>query len=144
MSMSLKHLAFASGIFLLVCGTSLSAAEQGFLEGHLKIRSPNPVDLGDENATTITAGNYDDYRLLILSRDGQKEITRITADENGNYRVVLSPGEYVLNVQGRPRTHLRYKPQQFTIVSNQTIRVDMDVIAVEQWRAGSPQSSRPN
>jgi hypothetical protein len=36
-------------------------------------------------------------------------------------------GDYVLDVQGRPRTHLRYKPQQFTIVSNQTVHVDMNI-----------------
>jgi hypothetical protein len=128
-------------IFLALAGGAALSDElpSGLMEGHLKIRSSNPVDLGDENATTITAGNYDDYRLLILSRDGQKEITRITADGNGNYRVALQPGDYVLEVQGRPRTHLRYKPQQFMIVSNQTVRVDMDVIAVDQWRAGPTQ-----
>jgi hypothetical protein len=144
MSMPLRYLAFALGIFLLACSASLNATEQGFLEGHLKIRSPNPVDLGDENAATVTPENYDDYPLLILSLDGQKEITRLTADENGNYRVALPPGEYVLKVQGRPRAHLRCKPQQFTIVSNQIARVDMDIVAVDQWRTGSTQSSRPD
>jgi hypothetical protein len=29
-------------------------------------------------------------------------------------------------------------------VSNQTVRVDMDITAVDQWRAGSPQSFRPD
>jgi hypothetical protein len=144
MSMSPRYLAFASGIFLLACGTPLNAAEQGFLEGHLKIRSPNPVDLGDDNAATVTPEDYGEYPLLILSQPDRKEVARVTADENGNYRVGLPPGDYVLDVQGRPRTHLRCKPQQFTIVSNQTIRVDMDIIAVDQWRAGSTQSSRPD
>jgi hypothetical protein len=77
--------------------------------------------------------------LIILSQDGQKEIARVTADGNGNYRATLQPGDYVLNVQARPRKHLRCKPQQFTIVSNQTVRVDMDIIEVDQWRAGSTQ-----
>jgi hypothetical protein len=144
MTMSLRYLAFALGIFLLACGTSLNAAEPGFLEGHLKIRSPNPVDRGDDNAATVTPENYGEYPLLILSRGDKKEVASITADENGNYRVALPPGDYVLEVHGRPRTHLRYKPQQFTIVSNQTVRVDMDIIAVDQWRAGSTQSFRPD
>src|SRR6266446_6998610 len=117
------------------------------MEGHLKILSSKPVDLGDENAATVTTGNYADYPLLILSGDGQKEIARITADTNGNYRAVLPPGDYVLDVQGRaqgrtPR-HLRAKPQRFTVVSNQTVRVDMD-IDTDHWRAGSTQSSRPD
>ena len=111
------------------------------MEGHLKILSPNPVDLGDENAATVTAEDYAEYPLLILSQSEKKEIARITADDSGNYRAVLPPGEYVLEVQARPPKHLRCKPQPFTVVSNQTVRVDMD-IDTDHWRAGSTQPSR--
>jgi len=138
--MSVKYVVLALGIFLLACGTALNAAEQGFLEGHLKIRSPNPVDLGDDNAPTVTAENYAEYTLLVLSQPNRKEVARVTADENGNYRVALPPGDYVLEVQARPRTHLRWEAQSFTVVSNRTVRLDMDIIAVDQWRAGSSRS----
>jgi len=71
---------------------------------------------------------YAEYLLLVLTRDGRRAITRVTADRDGKYRVALPPGDYVLDVQGRrPKGHLRAKPQPFTIVSNQTARVDMDV-----------------
>jgi hypothetical protein len=126
------------------CVASDKAAPPGFLEGHLKIRSSSPVDIGDENAPTVAAESYGEYPLLILSRGNKKEVARLTADENGNYRVALPPGDYVLEVQGRPRTRLRWKAQSFTVMSNQTVRVDMDIIAVDQWRAGSTQSSRPH
>jgi len=118
----------------------------GFVEGHLKIISPREVEVANGTPASITAESYAEYPLIILSKDGKNEVARITADENGNYRVELPPGDYVLEVQvqGRPRTHLRWKPQQFTIVSNQTVRVDMDIIAVDQWRAGSTQSFRPD
>ena len=52
---------------------------------------------------------------------------RITADEQGNYRVALPPGDYVLDVQGRAPGHVCAKAQQFTVVANQTARVDMDL-----------------
>jgi len=142
--MFLKYL--ISGCFFLIpfgCVASDNAAPQGFLEGHLKIVSPKPVDIGDENAATVTTGNYADYPLLILSGDGQKEIARITADTNGNYRAVLPPGDYVLDVQGRTRGHVRAKPQRFTVVSNQTVRVDMD-IDTDHWRSRSNQSFEPD
>ena len=32
--------------------------------------------------------------LIILSPDGKKEIMRVTADGNGNYRATLPPGDY--------------------------------------------------
>jgi hypothetical protein len=128
----------------IACVASDNAGAPGFLEGHLKIRSANPVDIGDENAATVTAENYAEYPLLILSKSDKKEIARVIADENGNYRAALPPGDYVLEVQVRPRKHVRGKPQPFTVVSDQTVRVDMDIIAVDQWRAGSPQSFRPD
>jgi uncharacterized surface anchored protein len=66
--------------------------------------------------------------LIILSHDGKKEIARVTADENGKYRVALPPGDYILDVQGRPpKGHVRAKPQPFTVVSNQTVHVDLNI-----------------
>jgi hypothetical protein len=99
----------------------------GFVEGHLKIISGKEVELADGNAPAITAENYAQFPLIIVSQDGKKEIARITADRNGKYRTALLPGDYVLDVQGRARSHLRVKPKRFTIVSNQTVRVDMDI-----------------
>ena len=130
-------------IFLVLAGsaTSSDALPSGVMEGHLTILSPKAFDLGDENAATATAEDYAEYPLLILSRGEKKEIARITADANGNYRAALPPGDYVLDVQGRPRKHVRWKPQPFTVVSNQTVRVDME-IDTDHWRSRSPQSSR--
>jgi len=118
-------------IFAGMIGHSAASdpAPQGFLEGHLKIVSLKEVELADGSVPPkATAGNYADCPLIILSQDAKKEITRVTADENGNYRVALSPGDYILDVQGRkPKGHLRAKPQPFTVASNQTVRVDMDI-----------------
>ena len=140
--MFLKNL-IVGCIFLMLAGnaTSSDALQSGVIEGHLKILSRKPVDIGDENAAAVTTANYADYPLLVLSGDGQKEITRITADTNGNYRAVLPPGDYVLVAQRRARRHVSAKPQRFTVVSNQTVRVDME-IDTDHWRAGSTQPSR--
>jgi hypothetical protein len=122
---------------------SLNADPPGSLEGHLKIVSSKPVQPSDENMAAETAENYADYPLLILSQDGQKEIARVTADRDGNYRVALPPGDYVLDVQGRVRRHVRAKPQPFRVVSNQTVRIDMD-IDTDHSRSSSAQSFQPD
>jgi hypothetical protein len=127
MASVLKYLISACVFLLLVGSASIDAAPSGFVEGHLKIISPKEVELADENTPVITAENYAEYPLIILSQDGKKEIARVTADGNGNYRTALPPGNYVLDVQGRARGHLRAKPQRFTVVSNQTVHVDMDI-----------------
>jgi hypothetical protein len=114
---------------LVVAGIAPSNAEQtGFIEGHLKIISPRVVEPSDEMPRqTVTAETYAEYLLIISSQEG-KEITRFTADENGNYRVPLSPGAYILDVQDRAAKRVRAKPQPFTVASNQTVRVDMSII----------------
>ena len=127
MSSLLKYLISGSVFFLLVGTASINAAAPGSVEGHLKIISPKEVELADENAPAITVEKYADYPLVILSADGKKEVARVTADGNGNYHIALPPGNYVLDVQGRAPGHVRAKPQQFTVVSNQTVHVDMDI-----------------
>jgi hypothetical protein len=126
--MSLKYVALVLGIFLLAFSSSLNAAEQGFLEGHLKIifgMAAQPSD--DMPRPEITPESYAEYPLIILSQDGKKEIARVTADEHGNYRTALPPGAYILDVQDRSAKHLRARPQPFTVVSNQSVRVDMNI-----------------
>jgi hypothetical protein len=128
MASILKYLISACVLLLLASRASIDAAPPGFVEGHLKIISPKEVELADENAPAITAKNYAEYPLIILTQDEKKEIARVTADGNGNYRLALPPGDYILDVQGRPpKGHVRAKPQRFTVVSNQTVRVDMDI-----------------
>jgi hypothetical protein len=127
MSSFFKYLISACVFLLLAGSTSIHAAPQGFLEGHLKIISPKEVELAEASPSKGTAENYADYPLIILSQDGKKEIARVTADGNGNYRAALPPGAYVLDVQDRARKHVRAKPQPFTVVSNQTIHIDMGI-----------------
>jgi hypothetical protein len=129
MSIYRRYRAFALGIFLLACGASLNAAEQGFLEGHLKIIFGMAVGPSDEMPRAEAAPeSYAEYPLTVLSQDEKKEIARVTADKNGNYRVGLPPGNYVLDVQDRVRKHVRARPQPFTVTSGQTVRVDMNIV----------------
>ena len=113
---------------MLASSASIKAAPQGFMEGHLKvvvIRAVEPDNMPQPE-------NYAEYPLIILSQDGKREIARLTADKSGNYRVALPPGAYILAVQERPAEEraaerIHANPQPFTVVSNQTVRVDMSI-----------------
>jgi carboxypeptidase family protein len=124
----LKYL-IAGGFFLIPLGgiQAGDAVSPGFLEGHLKIVSPKPVELAEASAAKDATVDYAEYPLVILSRVGQKEVVRVTADKDGNYRVVLPPGDYVLDAKGRAPGHVRATPKRFSVVSNQTIHVDFDL-----------------
>jgi hypothetical protein len=123
----LKYLIAVCMFSSVTSTSSINAAAPGFVKGHLKIVSPKEVDLADGKPPAITSESYAEYPLIILSKDGKNEVARITADGNGNYHAALPPGDYVLDVQRRAPGHVRAKPQRFTVVSNQTVRVDMDI-----------------
>jgi carboxypeptidase family protein len=127
MSSLLKYFVTLCISSVLAGTTSINAAAPGFVEGHLKIISPREVELANGTPASITAESYAEYPLIILSKDGKNEVARVTADKNGDYRAALPPGDYVLDVQRRAPGHVRAKPQRFTVVSNQTVRVDMDI-----------------
>ena len=128
--MSLVHNSVAATcIFLILAGSASSKAEpQGFMEGHLKIVVISPVE-ADNIPQPET---YAEYPLVILSQDGKRQIARLTADKSGNYRVALPPGAYILALQERSgeeraAERIHANPQPFTVVANQTVRVDMNV-----------------
>src|SRR4029434_6489604 len=83
MSSFLKFL-FAVCISSVVAATATEPPR--FVEGHLKIISAREVELADGNASAITAENYAQYPLIILSQGGKREIARATADGNGSDR----------------------------------------------------------
>lgn len=123
---AIPHNSIRVRICLLLVGAALiAAASPGFLEGHLKIISPREVELADETPSKMTAENYADYPLVVFSHDKQTEVAHVIADEHGNYRIALAPGDYVLDVQNRRRRHVRAMPQPFTVVANQTVHLDM-------------------
>ena len=128
---SIRNFVAAAGIFLMLAGNaSIKAATEGFMEGHLKIVVIRAVE--PDNIPQPAPETYAEYPLIILSQDGKREIARLTADKSGNYRAALPPGAYILAVQERPaeeraaeRIHANRQP--FTVVPNQTVRVDMTI-----------------
>jgi hypothetical protein len=120
-------------IFLILASTaSIKAAPQGFIEGHLKIVVIRPVEPDNMPQPTVASETYAEYPLIILSQDGKREIARLTADKSGNYRVALPPGAYTLALQERSgeeraAERIHANPQPFTVVSDQTVRIDMTV-----------------
>src|SRR5215469_1591935 len=130
MSMFFKYLVSAFIIFLVVGTAPIQAAPPGFLEGHLKVIFHMAVgESSDEMPRAEGApASYAQYPLVILSQEDKKEIARVTADEKGNYRMALPPGNYVLDIQDRVAKHIRAAPRPFTVVSNQTVRVDMTIL----------------
>jgi hypothetical protein len=138
-----KHIIGVCLTLLMLGSTAMNAAPQGFLEGRLKIVSRTPVELEGENnareTTSAMTDTYASYPLVVLSRGERKQITRITADGKGNYRVALPPGDYILDVEGRVPKRVHVRAQPFTIVANETVHVDITVDAAFAAEGTAPQ-----
>ena len=64
----------------------------------------------------------------MLELAGEKEIARVTADGDGNYRAALPPGDYILDVQNAHASRMSARNRNRSqYVANQTVRVDMDI-----------------
>lgn len=100
------------------------------------------MQLSDQTQSQDSVPNYADFPLIILTQAREKEVARVTADAKGNYRIALSPGDYILDVQGRVRGHLRAKPEPFTVVSNKTVRVDMTIDTGVRWGSDGTSEGR--
>ncbi len=125
-----KFLVTVSTFLMLAESASIEGATQGFMEGHLKIvwmRAVEPSD--DMPRPEVAPESYAAYPLIILGAEGRREVARLTADKHGNYRAALPPGAYILEVQDPIPKHIRANPQPFTIISNQTVRVDIRIFA---------------
>jgi hypothetical protein len=130
MSMFFKYLASVFLIFLVAGTASIEAAPPGFLEGHLKIIFGMAVgESGEMPRAEGAPQSYAKYPLIVLRQEDKKEIARVTVDQRGNYRVALPPGNYVLDIQDRVAKHIRAAPRPFTVVSNQTVQVDMVILS---------------
>jgi len=128
-SIFFKYLASGFLIFLIAGTAWIEGAPPGFLEGHLKIIFGMAVGESDEMPRAEGApGSYAQYPLIILGQAERKEIARVTVDKKGDYRVALPPGNYVLDIQDRVAKHIRAAPRPFTVVSNQTVHVDMNIV----------------
>ena len=109
--------------------SAADTAPTGWVEGHLSIVSLRAVEPSDEMPRQQVAPEmYREYPLVILTPDTTKQVARVIADGNGNYRVALPPGTYLLDVEGRAAKRLRGQARQLSVLPNQTIRVDMNVV----------------
>jgi hypothetical protein len=64
----------AACLSLVLAGsaTSSDASPSGVMEGRLKVLSSKPVDIGDENAATVTAEDYSEYPTAHLEPKQKK------------------------------------------------------------------------
>ena len=120
---SLFSLIFA--ILLVACASA--PRETGVLEGHVMISPLAPVAREGEPEPTPAPEVYAAYPIIIYARDGKTEIARAQVDANGNFRLTLPVGTYIVDTIHRGVGGGKGLPRAVEIVSGQVTRVDVEI-----------------
>lgn len=99
----------------------------GVLQGHVDIGPLSPVQRIGVPPPTVPPEVYAARQVVIYKEDGQTELTRLKLDANGNYRVQLAPGNYVVGMARVGIDRARGLPANITISSNVTTTLDISV-----------------
>ncbi len=129
------RLFFTLCLLLGVCGCQLlermetppSEPSPGTLAGHITIGPLTPVERVGVPTPTIAPQVFAARRILVYRADGRTEVTRIQPDENGDYRVSLAPGDYVVDMVRVGIDRAQGLPAAITIASGVTVTLDIAI-----------------
>jgi hypothetical protein len=99
----------------------------GTLEGHVTIGPLVPVQHEATPEPTPGPEVWLTRAILIFAEDGKTEVAVVRIDAQGNYRVVLPAGTYVVDVVQRGPEHGVDLPQAVVVVADQVTRLDVEI-----------------
>lgn len=108
---------------------TVEVGEGGFLEGTVTfVGLPCPPEevSGRPPQVPSCSGPYPNYGIVVYGADGITEVARTTSDQDGNYKISLVPGDYVIYTPNGP-FESDLKANWAAITSEETIKLDLVV-----------------
>ncbi len=99
----------------------------GTLQGHVSIGPLLPVQRVGEATPTVPPEAYAARQIVVFQADGKTVITKLTPDKDGNYRVDLAPGTYVVGMMRVGIDRARDLPATITIESGKATNLNIDI-----------------
>ncbi len=99
----------------------------GTLEGHVTIGPLVPVQHEGTPEPTPGPEVWQSRAILIYAEDGKTEVAVVRIDAQGNYRVVLPAGTYVLDVIQRGPEHGVDLPRAVAVAPGEVTRLDVEI-----------------
>lgn len=114
-------------LLVLISGCAVVDNGTGTLQGHVTIGPLVPVVREGEPEPTPAPEVYASRQLVIYAKDGRTEITRVQIDAEGNYRVELPVGTYVVDINRVGIDRGIDLPTKVEILSGATTRLDVEI-----------------
>lgn len=103
----------------------LEKSGKGILEGKVTIGPFCPVERFD-SPCPIPPGTYISRQAVVYQSDGKTEVVKVSLDQNGNYRLELSPGDYLVDIV--PGAGIaKSVPKAVIIQAGQTAKLNFDL-----------------
>ena len=112
---------------LLVTSCVPLPQETSVLEGHVSIGPLVPVVQEGVPEPTPGPEVYASRQIVIYAQDGQTEVARVQVDAQGNYRVELAVGTYVVDINHAGIDMAKELPKTVEITDGETTRLDVDI-----------------
>jgi hypothetical protein len=114
-------------LLILISGCTVGRKETGILEGHVTIGPLVPVVREGEPEPTPAPEVYASRQIVIYTKDGRSEITRVQIDAKGNYWVELPAGTYVVDINRMGIDRGIDLPTKVEILGGATTRLDIEI-----------------
>ncbi|MGE5263777.1 MAG: hypothetical protein ACM3S0_10365, partial [Acidobacteriota bacterium] len=92
-------------------------ARPGFLAGHVNIGPLSPVQRAGETPV-VPPEVYAARQIVVYKEDGKTKVVQPKIDDQGNYRVTLAPGVYVVDMARTGIDRAAGLPARITIESD--------------------------
>ncbi len=102
-------------------------SQVGYLEGHVTIGPLLPVQRVDQPTPVIPPAVYAARSINIYRSDGVTLVTNVKIGPDGNYRVALAPGTYVVALAKSGVDRAAGLPKSITIETGKTIQLDISI-----------------
>lgn len=98
----------------------------GFLEGKVEIGPLCPVEPCNLTQDQI-AQAYEARKIIVYTSDRSSIVAIVSLDKIGNYKIALSPGRYVVDINRIGIDSSADVPREITIETGKTVRLDIRI-----------------
>ena len=114
-------------VLWLTAACQLGPEEIGTLAGHVTIGPLTPVVQEGVPEPTPAPEIYAERQIVVFDADSQNEVGRASIDANGDYRIDLPVGTYIVDINHLGIDIAKGLPQTVEIRPQQTTQLDVDI-----------------